>query len=80
MSECVSCLLHYCIVALSHDTVVWGILSLRYVRLFVCTVTLFSAADKDSGVKRCILVRDELLPLLVNFGSRGVTAAALLPG
>jgi len=52
---------------------------LRYVCLFVCTLTLFSAADKDSGVKRCMLVRDEFLPFLVNFGSRGVTARHYFP-
>ena len=50
---------------------------------FVCTVTDFSAAEKDRGVKFCMrgrLLRDELLTFLVNFGSRKVTAAALLPG
>jgi len=46
-------------------------------------VTHFSAAEKDWGVKlACMLayypVRSSLL--LVNFGSRGVTAAALLWG
>jgi len=51
--------------------------------MFVCAVTDFSAAEKDSGVKLCMLVR--LLfgiasPILVNFGSPGVTAGALLPG
>jgi len=43
----------------------------------------FSAAKKDSRVKLCMQV--QLLyaiasPILANFGSWGVTAAALLPG
>jgi len=52
--------------------------------LFVCTVTDFSAADKHRGVKFCMHIglyyADRSSPILVNFGSRGVTAAALLPG
>jgi len=34
-----------------------GILSLLYVCFFVCTVTDFSAAEKDSGVKLRTLVQ-----------------------
>ena len=45
------------IVFLSHRTVLVGILSLL---LCVCTVTDFSAAEKDIGVKLRVLVR--LLP------------------
>ena len=83
---------------LSHHTVVWGILSLLcvilllliclfvilFVCLFLCTITDFSAAEKDRGVKFCTLARmlayytDRSSPLLVNIGSRRVTAAALV--
>jgi len=60
-----------------------GTLNLTQCSMFLCTVTHFSAAEKDRGVKfACMLayypVRSSLL--LVNFGSRGVTAAALLWG
>jgi len=52
--------------------------------LHVCTVTDFSAAENDSGVKLRTLkfdyYRGRSSPILVNFGSCGVTAAALLPG
>jgi len=52
----------YCVfVLLSHHTVIRGILSLLCVCLsfchFVCTVTDFSAVEKDSGVKVCMLLR-----------------------
>ena len=50
--------------------------------LFVfCMVTDFSAAEKGRGVKFCMLAYypDRSSPLLVNFGSRGVTGAALFP-
>jgi len=61
-----------------------GILSLLCVCHFVCTVTDFSAAEKDRSVKFCMhvgLLSGQVFSLLVNFGSRGVTAAAaLLPG
>jgi len=59
-------------------TVVWGILSLLCVCLFVfCTATDFSAAEKGAGVTLCVLVRpNRFSPILVNFSSRGVTAAA----
>jgi len=43
---------------------------------FVCTVTDFSAAEKDRGVKFCVRVRllpGQVFSHLVNFGSRGVT-------
>ena len=41
----------------------------------------FSAAEKDSGMKlcNCMLVRRWASLILMNFGSRGVTAASLLP-
>ena len=56
---------------------------LVFVCLFVCTVTDLSAAEKDSGVKLSLFDyyrhRGRCSPILVNFGSRGVTAA-LLPG
>jgi len=42
---------------LSQHTVVWGIFSLLCFCLFVCTVTDFSATEKDSGMKLCTLVR-----------------------
>jgi len=51
--------------------------------LFLCTVTDFSAVEKDRGVKFCMHVGQlsgQVFSPLVNFGSRGVTgAAALLP-
>jgi len=50
---------------------------------FVCTVTDFSAAEKVSGVKLRMLLRlvsGQVSSILVNFGSCGVMAAALLPG
>ena len=50
---------------------------------FVCTVTDFSAAEKDRGVKfACVLAcyPDRSSPLLVNIGSRGVTGVAALSG
>jgi len=40
-----------------YHTVIWGILSLLCVIFFVCTVTDFSAAEKDTGVKFCMHVR-----------------------
>jgi len=51
--------------------------------LSFCTVTDFSAAEKDSSMKLGMfvpLLSRQSSPILVNFGSRGVTAAALLPG
>jgi len=71
---------------LSHHAVVWGILSLLCVCLsfclFVCMVTDFSAAEKGRDVKFCMRVRlsGQVFSHLVNIGSRGVTAAALLAG
>ena len=58
-------------------------LSFRSFVCFFCTVTDFSAGEKDRGVKFCMLLayyphRSPLI--LVNFGSRGVTGAALLLG
>ena len=60
-----------------------GVFSLLYVCLFVffcllfclfpCTLTDFSAAEKDRGVKFCMLVRPtsgQIFSLLVNFESR----------
>jgi len=65
-----------------------GILSLLcvclfFVRLFVCTVTDFSAAEKVRGVKFCMRVglqSGQVFSPLVNFRSRGVTAAAFFRG
>jgi len=69
---------------LSHHAVVWGILSLLCVFFvcFFCTVTDFSAAEKDRGVKFCMLAYypDRSFSLLVKFSSRGVTGVALLSG
>ena len=51
--------------------------------LCVCTVTDFSVVEKDRGVKfACVFdyYPDRSSPILVNFGSWGVTAAALLQG
>jgi len=48
---------------------------------FFCMFTDFSAAEKSRGVKLCMRVHydlDRSSPILVNFGSRGVTAVALL--
>ena len=46
------------VLLLSHHTV-WGIVYCGYFYLFLCTVTDFSAAEKDRGVKFCM--RDGLL-------------------
>jgi len=57
----------------------WGYLV--HCLFFAYTVTDFSAAEKDSDVKLCTLVRllsAMSFSILVNFGSRGVTAVALL--
>jgi len=46
---------------------------------FLCTVTDFSAAEKDRGVKFCMRVgplSGQVFSPLVNTGSRGVTVAA----
>ena len=55
---------------LTQVTVVWGILSLLRVCHFVCTVTDFSVAEKDRGVKFLhawsTTIRDELLPFWWN--------------
>jgi len=70
----------YCFLSLSHHTVVLGILSLLCV-FVCCTVTDFSAAEKDRGVKFCMrvgLLSGQASPLLVNFGLRGVTGAAFV--
>jgi len=60
-----------------------GVFSLLCVCLFVCTVTDFSATEKDRPWNFACMFDyypDSSSPILVNFGSRGVTAAALLPG
>jgi len=61
-----------------------GVFSLLSVCFFVCMVTDFSAAEKDIGAwsfaRMFDYYPDTKSPILVNFDSRGVTAAALLPG
>jgi len=63
---------------------VFSLLCVCFLFVSSCTITDFSAAEQDRGVKFCMRVR--LLsglvfsPILVNFGSRRVTAAALLSG
>jgi len=61
---CVFCLL-------SHHTVVWGILSLLCVCFFVCTVTDFSAAEKDGGMKFCMRVGLLSGQVFSHFGGQG---------
>ena len=59
-----------------------GVLSLlgviHFVCLFFCTVTDFSAAEKATGMKFCMLdlLSGPVFSPLVNIGSRGVTGAA----
>ena len=68
---------------LSHHTVVWGVFSLLCFLFVVCMVTDFSVAENDRGMKFCMHVRllsGQVFSPLANFGSRGVTVAALLPG
>jgi len=50
---------------LSHHTVVWGYLVFC---MFVCTVTDFSVAEKDRGVKFCVRVRLLSRLILSHFG------------
>jgi len=60
-----------------------GEFSLLYVCfLFVCTVTDFSAAEKDRGMKFCMGVPLLSGQVFSHFGENGlgVTAAVLLPG
>ena len=69
---------------LSHHVVVYYVCFLFVcLYVFVCTVTNFSAAE-NIGTWNFACVFDYYTnrssPILVNFGSRGVTAAALLPG
>ena len=55
-----------------------GILSLLSF-LFFCTVTDFSAAERDRGVKFCMrvgLLSGQVFSPLVNIGSQRVTGAA----
>jgi len=56
-----------------------GILSLPCLCLFVCTVTDFSVAEEDSGLKLRVLVRLLSGMSFSHFGELGLGAALRMP-
>jgi len=76
------CMSYCACTSLSHHTVLWGDTQFTVCHFF-CMVTDFSVAETDRGVKVCMrvgLLSGQVFSPLVNFGSRGVTGAALLSG